>query len=541
EEMKKRGGQVVLSLQMGDDLIEGEYYMIKKRTTPTDSTEIKLAVQIIAIKEVSDRKLEQHRMDATREPPEKRLRFDRELSQDETKSNVSAASQAESRSESQPKSIESSKEPSDKSQTPSSDKVHKLYYVHYYGYDRRLDEWIERDRFIERCADPAIANPFASKMDKKDGAKTRAQTRIHVEFHHLQVDSHQDATTARLEKEHEERTKVRNIESVVMNGYEMNTWYFSPYPYKDTEHTALFVCDFCLVYTDCETEMKLHRSVCQYFEPPGDEIYRDGPNLAMYEVIGKHNKTYCQALCLLSKLFLDHKTLYFDVDTFIFYILCEVTSSGARVMGHFSKEITSDNNLACIMILPPYQRKGYGKLLIQISYELSRREGWVGTPEKPLSDLGKVSYRSYWWWRILEYLDDERVILEDAPCAALAAVTGIETEDIKHTMLAMNMCTIHRDDLNQGQECIVRLSRAAIIQCKVMGIAKPPFLMLKKENLKWMPRNARGPPLPDPLDDAPNRVRIAIPPHMKRPNGAAKEGGENEPPPTVKRKRTAEQ
>lgn len=35
-------------------------------------------------------------------------------------------------------------------------------------------------------------------------------------------------------------------------------------------------------------------------------------------------QSYCQSLCLLSKLFLDHKTLYFDVDTFIFYILVEV-------------------------------------------------------------------------------------------------------------------------------------------------------------------------------------------------------------------------
>lgn len=45
----------------------------------------------------------------------------------------------------------------------------------------------------------------------------------------------------------------------------------------------------------------------------------------------------------------------------------QVTSSGARIMGHFSKEIHSENNLACIMILPPYQNRGYGKLLIQFS------------------------------------------------------------------------------------------------------------------------------------------------------------------------------
>jgi hypothetical protein len=31
-----------------------------------------------------------------------------------------------------------------------------------------------------------------------------------------------------------------------------------------------------------------------------------------------------QSLCLLSKLFLDHKTLYYDVDPFLFYVMTEV-------------------------------------------------------------------------------------------------------------------------------------------------------------------------------------------------------------------------
>jgi MOZ/SAS family len=44
-----------------------------------------------------------------------------------------------------------------------------------------------------------------------------------------------------------------------------------------------------------------------------------------------------QNLCYLAKLFLDHKTLYYDVDLFLFYVLCECDERGAHIVGYFSK------------------------------------------------------------------------------------------------------------------------------------------------------------------------------------------------------------
>ena len=70
--------------------------------------------------------------------------------------------------------------------------------------------------------------------------------------------------------------------------------------------------------------------------PPGDEIYRND-NISLFEVDGHHNKIYCQNLCYLAKLFLDHKTLYYDVDPFLFYVMTEVDRAGCHIVGYFSK------------------------------------------------------------------------------------------------------------------------------------------------------------------------------------------------------------
>lgn len=67
-------------------------------------------------------------------------------------------------------------------------------------------------------------------------------------------------------------------------------------------------------------------------------------------------------------MFLDHKTLYYDVEPFLFYVMTEVDEVGARFVGYFSKEKRSiDNNVSCIMTLPVRQRKGWGQLLIDFS------------------------------------------------------------------------------------------------------------------------------------------------------------------------------
>ena len=59
--------------------------------------------------------------------------------------------------------------------------------------------------------------------------------------------------------------------------------------------------------------------------------------LTPFKVDGNVSKLFCQNLCLLAKLFLDHKTLYYDVEPFLFYILTQNDNKGCHLVGYFSK------------------------------------------------------------------------------------------------------------------------------------------------------------------------------------------------------------
>lgn len=77
------------------------------------------------------------------------------------------------------------------------------------------------------------------------------------EFKHVPKD-YDDAATAKLEKEHEERTKVKNVDCIYIGKWKINTWYFSPFPQKVTVERILYYCEFCLIYTPTLSAFKQH-------------------------------------------------------------------------------------------------------------------------------------------------------------------------------------------------------------------------------------------------------------------------------------------
>ncbi|GLB40489.1 putative histone acetyltransferase [Lyophyllum shimeji] len=235
-----------------------------------------------------------------------------------------------------------------------------------------------------------------------------------------------------------EPTAIR-IRSIRFGQYDIKTWYDAPFPeeYATIPDGKLWICEFCLKYMKSQFACERHRLKCKARHPPGDEIYRDGA-VSVFEVDGRKNKIYCQNLCLLSKMFLDHKSLFYDVEPFLFYVITEVDDVGARFVGYFSKEKQSpkDYNVSCIMTLPVRQRQGWGNLLIDFSYLLSKKEQRAGSPEKPLSGLGYLGYKNYWTLSLMRYLRTapDRPRLED-----ISLATSMIIEDIVTTLQQQGM------------------------------------------------------------------------------------------------------
>ncbi|XP_055114224.1 histone acetyltransferase KAT5 isoform X4 [Symphalangus syndactylus] len=384
----------------------------------------------------------------------------------------------------------------------------KLFYVHYIDFNKRLDEWVTHERLdlkkiqfpkkeaktptknglpgsrpgsperevkrkveVVSPATPVPSETAPASVFPQNGAARRAvaaQPGRKRKSNCLGTDEDsQDSSdgipsaprmTGSLvsDRSHDDIvTRMKNIECIELGRHRLKPWYFSPYPQELTTLPVLYLCEFCLKYGRSLKCLQRHLTKCDLRHPPGNEIYRKG-TISFFEIDGRKNKSYSQNLCLLAKCFLDHKTLYYDTDPFLFYVMTEYDCKGFHIVGYFSKEkeSTEDYNVACILTLPPYQRRGYGKLLIEFSYELSKVEGKTGTPEKPLSDLGLLSYRSYWSQTILEILMGLKSESGERPQITIneiSEITSIKKEDVISTLQYLNLINYYKVGRQAGE------------------------------------------------------------------------------------------
>ena len=262
--------------------------------------------------------------------------------------------------------------------------------------------------------------------------------------------------------------------------YEIRTWYSSPYPQEYAMQPMLYLCEFCLKYMKSQSILKRHRTKCHWFHPPANEIYRKG-EVSIFEVDGITSKIYCQNLCLLAKLFLDHKTLYYDVEPFLFYVMTQSDRKGCHLVGYFSKEKSCQQkyNVSCIMTMPQYQRQGYGRFLIDFSYLLSRVEGQSGSPEKPLSDLGRISYHSYWKSTLMEYLymyGEKKLSIRK-----ISTDSGMDPHDIASTLQMLGMLKL-KDD---GR--VVMVKDMTMLEAHMDKVRHKIRIQLDPDALHWSP------------------------------------------------------
>ncbi|KAI1715718.1 MOZ/SAS family domain-containing protein [Ditylenchus destructor] len=294
-------------------------------------------------------------------------------------------------------------------------------------------------------------------------------------------------------------TRIRNLDMIELGRHRIQPWYFAPYPKELINLPCIYLCEFCLTFTKSRISLARHVQKCNLTNPPGDEIYRKD-TISFFEIDGRKNKSYAQNLCLLAKLFLDHKTLYYDTDPFLFYVLTEHDDQGDHIVGYFSKEKESaeEYNVACILVLPPFQKKGYGRLLIEFSYELSKIEMKTGSPEKPLSDLGLLSYRSYWFQTIVETLleltknctkisspgedgEDDWDTQISVSVMDLCELTSIKKEDILSTLQLHDMNNYFRG------EYVITLTQEMIEAYKKSASRRQ--LRVDKSAIRYTPRD----------------------------------------------------
>ncbi|KAJ9444724.1 hypothetical protein DIPPA_62658 [Diplonema papillatum] len=383
------------------------------------------------------------------------------------------------------------------------------YFVRVLSKDRRLDAWVEESQIVGRSmsSSPVPSDPVVSRKRKRQGRRC-PEDPLHV---FAMYDGTQADEAAILHADH--LREVKWIEKVVFGDYIIDAWYPSPLPRANIKEEVianggnLFVDDITLKYTGNAARMQEHKQTfgsgpLGLRGPPGTCLYEDD-SWALWEIDGgegseynnevagntvnldvtQHRiiecatrELYCQNMSLLSKMFLDHKHECFTTSNFVFFVLTEkyhredqqvtnrafdsntlrpaVGGIDYLFRGYFSREKGQrDNNLSCVMVLPPWQRLGLGKMLIHFSYLLSGREArkkkgiGAGSPERPLSDLGKLVYLQYWKSRVVEFLKAWKAAGAHGTIHDIIAKTHIEKRDVLKALRSLDLL-INNDDID---------------------------------------------------------------------------------------------
>lgn len=363
------------------------------------------------------------------------------------------------------------------------------YSQPFYSFlDKETDELKSRPYggiLTEQEADTSKTLPSSEDRKKFEQAKQEAEEEWRARVLAMQAEA-----DVPIRKPKKASDNASQIECIEFGGWEIDTWYAAPYPAEYSRNRVLYICEFCLKYMNSDYVAWRHKLKCGTKHPPGDEIYRH-ESVSIFEVDGRKHPVYCQNLCLLAKLFLGSKTLYYDVEPFLFYVLCEFNDTGYHFVGYFSKEkrASSQNNVSCILTLPIHQRKGYGNLLIDFSYLLTKVEEKTGSPEKPLSDMGLVSYRNYWRLELcryfLHYMEGDRHKREGLSIKKISDDSGMTADDVVSALEGLRALVrdpqtqlyAFRVDLDYCRHYVGKWESKGYVKLEPSALAWTPYVM----------------------------------------------------------------
>ncbi len=95
---------------------------------------------------------------------------------------------------------------------------------------------------------------------------------------------------------------------------------------------------------------------------------------------------------------------------------------------------------------------GYGSLLIDMSYVITRRDKRLGTPERPLSKMGRKAYLNYWAFVVVKTLlriqerfrlsygrQNQECQVYNVPLDVVARETAILLDDIRDALQSLKL------------------------------------------------------------------------------------------------------
>ncbi|KAL7676788.1 hypothetical protein ACOME3_003038 [Neoechinorhynchus agilis] len=218
-------------------------------------------------------------------------------------------------------------------------------------------------------------------------------------------------------------------------------------PHNIRSHYKLYVCPHCLsILTTCDS-WKIHESSCQIKYPPKgvavfESKFKSIP-IILYRVRGSQSQTYCKNLAFLGSRFNVSQFDPCDLYVYDYYVLvaphwvdCPHSENRfTNLVGYFSRMNRRQTNEAFgdLLVWPTFRRFGFGKMLLDVSFELCRREGRAGEPARPYTAIGYEMLLSYCTEKIFIYLL-EKTDGQHVDINQMSSNTGINADLIRHCL-----------------------------------------------------------------------------------------------------------